>query len=52
MKSELDIKMLIGAQEELLKTHEKECNPEVPKIFCIAHVVINERIKLLKKILD
>ena len=49
MKSELDIKMLIGAQEELLKTHEKEC--EIP-VFCCTHVVIKERIKLLKMILD
>lgn len=48
MKSELDIRMLIGAQEELLKTHIQECKNE----HCITHIVLNDRIDLLKKILS
>lgn len=46
----IDIKMLVGAQEELLKTHEQVCkNTEGG---CITHIVIKERINLLKKILS
>ena len=48
MKTKQEIKMLIGVQEELLKTHEKVS----PNDTCITHIVINETINLLRKILD
>lgn len=49
MKSRDEIKMLLGAQEELLKTHEKICDNKSGA--CITHIVIKERMNLLRLIL-
>jgi hypothetical protein len=42
------IKQLLGAQEELLKTHEQECD----NVTCTSHVVLRDRIRTLKTILS
>jgi len=52
MKTEQEIKMLLGAQQELIVTHKKECQIcPVASHECKTNIVINDRLNLLKLIL-